>query len=84
VSETVTVEPEDSSEEIIEGSGSLDLRGIPTHRCICGSSLFLVPMSFEDYRPSAWLLDAECMECGNQLTVPCPADRPTGPDENGF
>jgi len=54
----------------------IDQRGIPTHACVhCGSEVFLIYASFEDFEISAWWLDGECAECGSPLTVPCPADR---------
>jgi hypothetical protein len=56
----------------------------PSHTCLCGSTEFLVHMAFEDFRPAWWGLDAECIECGSTVKVVCPADRPTGPNEDGF
>ena len=53
-----------------------DLRGLPTHECICGSNVFKIIACFEDYEIILYGLNAECYDCGNLLTVPCPADRP--------
>lgn len=56
---------------------TIDQRGIPTHECFnCGSNMFEVIAIFENYNISSWLLDGKCAECGSQITVPCPADRP--------
>ena len=55
----------------------LDLRSFgPTHICTCGCTVFNVMVAFEDYEIVWWHLDAECADCGNILTVPCPVDRP--------
>jgi hypothetical protein len=55
-------------------SRSLDLRGTPTHACICGSLLFSVKCMFEDGEISLWFTDAECALCGALVTVPTPVD----------
>lgn len=55
----------------------IDQRGIPTHQCLCcGSNVFLVRATFEDYDIAAWFLDAACAECNCPITAPCPADDP--------
>ena len=53
---------------------SLDLRGTPTHACICGSLLFSVKCMFEDNDISLWFTDAQCALCGALVTVPTPVD----------
>ena len=54
-----------------------DLRPLgPLHTCSCGCTVFNVMCSFEDYEIVWWFLDAECADCGNILTVPCPVDKP--------
>jgi hypothetical protein len=53
---------------------SLDLRGTPTHACVCGSLLFSVKCMFEDGDISLWFTDAECALCGSLVTVPTPVD----------
>jgi hypothetical protein len=40
--------------------------------------MFKVYASFEDYNIALWLVDAECADCGAEVTVPCPVDDPTG------
>lgn len=57
-----------------QSSRSLDLRGTPTHACVCGSMLFLVKCMFEEKEISLWFTDAECALCGALVTVPTPAD----------
>lgn len=52
----------------------MDLRGTPTHMCPCGCDLFRILARFEDNDIALWTLDGECYNCGNLLTVPCPAD----------
>lgn len=55
-------------------SRSLDLRGTPTHACLCGSLLFSVKCMFEDSEISLYFTDAECALCGALVTVPTPVD----------
>ena len=59
-----------------EPSGA-DLRAFgPIHVCTCGSQVFNVMASFEDYELVWYALDAECVSCGNLVVVPCPPDSP--------
>ena len=52
-----------------------DLRGLgPIHVCPCGSQVFNVMCAFEDNELVWWFLDGTCVNCGNLVTVPCPAD----------
>ena len=54
-----------------------DLRELgPIHTCSCGSQVFNVMASFEDYEIVWWFLDGTCANCGNLVTIPCPADKP--------
>lgn len=54
-----------------------DLRPLgPLHVCTCGSQVFNVAASFEDYELVWYFLDATCFNCGNLVTVPTPIDRP--------
>lgn len=52
----------------------LNLRGIPTHRCICGCELFVMIASFEDCEVSLYFTDAQCLDCGALVTLPTPVD----------
>lgn len=54
---------------------SMDLRGTPTHECICGCKVFYLPVSFEDYEISTYMLDMQCANCGSMATAPTPVDR---------
>ncbi len=54
-----------------------DLRDFgPIHVCTCGSQVFNVAASFEDYELVWYALDATCFNCGALAIVPCPPDRP--------
>jgi hypothetical protein len=53
-----------------------DLRDLgPVHVCPCGSQVFNVMASFEDYELVWYFLDATCVNCGNIVLVPCPVDK---------
>jgi hypothetical protein len=53
-----------------------DLRDLgPIHVCPCGSQVFNVMASFEDYELVWYFLDATCVNCGNLVVVPCPVDK---------
>ena len=53
-----------------------DLRAFgPLHVCPCGSQVFNVMASFEDFELVWYFLDATCVNCGNLVTVPCPVDK---------
>jgi hypothetical protein len=54
----------------------VDLRGEPTHVCICGSFVWNVKCSFEDYEMSFYYLDMECANCGSLATAPTPPAKP--------
>ena len=54
---------------------AMDLRGTPTHECICGSRVFNLPVSFQDFEISTYYLDMQCVECGSIYTAPTPLDR---------
>jgi hypothetical protein len=57
------------------GMDSMDLRGTPTHECICGSKVFDLPVAFENYEIATYYLDMQCVECGSIYTAPTPLDR---------
>jgi len=52
----------------------IDIRGIPSHACVCGSRVFKVKCMFEDNDIALWYIDAECDMCGALVTVPTPVD----------
>ena len=53
----------------------LDLRGTPTHACICGSKHFYIRAVFDNFELATYFLDMQCTECGALLTAPTPLDR---------
>jgi len=58
-----------------DGHPPMDLRGTPTHACVCGSQHFYVRTIFENYEIATYFLDMQCVECGALLTAPTPLDR---------
>ena len=54
---------------------SLDLRGTPTHACVCGSVVWNIRAVFDNYEIATYFLDMECVECGSLATAPTPLDR---------
>jgi hypothetical protein len=55
---------------------AMDLRGEPTHACVCGSMLWNIKAMFQDYEISMYFLDMECSECGSRATAPTLVDMP--------
>lgn len=53
---------------------SIDLRGTPTHVCVCGSEFWNLKVKFEDGEVVFYLLDMECLNCGAIATAPTPID----------
>lgn len=51
-----------------------DLKGIPTHVCVCGCKIFNLKVMFEDNEISMYFLDMVCASCGSQATAPTPKD----------
>lgn len=51
-----------------------DLRGVPTHQCLCGEDLFLIAARFERGEVVWYMLDGVCTSCGSLVTVPTPLD----------
>ena len=60
-----------------EAPTALDLRGTPTHVCVCGSSQWYVRTVFDNYEIATYFLDMLCAECGNLATAPTPVDKET-------
>jgi len=59
----------------------MDLRGTPTHTCICGGEVFYLKATFKDSEISQYLLDMQCANCGSLATAPTPIDERPGLDE---
>lgn len=53
----------------------LNLKGLPTHECLCGCDTFITAVRFDDYRISWYTLQGKCYGCGNEVTLPCEVDR---------
>ena len=56
-------------------SKKLDLRGNPTHECVCGSKVWVVYATFNDYEIGSYFLDMECSNCGTYATAPTLLDK---------
>jgi hypothetical protein len=57
-----------------------DLRSLgPVHICPCGSQVFNILASFDDYEIVWYFLDATGVNCGNLVLVPCPIDKDAPP-----
>jgi hypothetical protein len=58
-----------------------DLSGIIMHECVCGSDMWKLIVSFQDYEIASYILDMECLYCGTLATAPTPLDDPRNEDE---
>ena len=54
---------------------AMDLRGTPTHECVCGCNIWNVKVIFSEYQIATYFLDMECAQCGSLATAPTPVDR---------
>lgn len=54
---------------------SIDLRGVPTHVCPCGSDVWNLKVIFDDFEIATYFLDMECVSCGSVATAPTPIDK---------
>jgi hypothetical protein len=54
---------------------SMDLRGTPTHVCVCGSQVWNIKAVFSDFEIAQYFIDMECASCGSYATAPTPIDR---------
>jgi hypothetical protein len=54
---------------------SMDLRGTPTHECVCGSNIWNVRVIFQDFEVAQYFLDMECAGCGSIATAPTLLDK---------
>jgi hypothetical protein len=53
---------------------AMDLRGTPTHVCVCGCNVWHLKVMFEESQISQYFLDMECASCGSLATAPTPVD----------
>lgn len=54
---------------------AMDLSDTIMHTCVCGSDMWKVIVTFEDYEISTYFLDMECFSCGTRAKAPTPIDR---------
>jgi len=54
---------------------AIDLRGTPTHQCVCGSNIWNIKAIFENFEIATYFIDMECANCGSLATAPTPVDR---------
>jgi hypothetical protein len=69
------IDKEEAAEMAEHEVESMDLRGTPTHECICGSKVFNLPVCFQDFEIATYFLEMQCVECGSMYTAPTPLDR---------
>lgn len=73
------VDKEEQKKIIEENAGipenAMDLRGTPTHQCVCGNYVWNLKVVFEDYEIATYYLDMQCTDCGSIATAPTPIDR---------
>ena len=55
-------------------NNAMDLRGTPTHECVCGCNIFNLKVMFHEGQISQYFLDMECANCGSLATAPTPID----------
>jgi hypothetical protein len=75
------VEFDDEDEELdikdlspLNYNNAMDLRGTPTHECVCGCNIWNVKVIFSEYQIATYFLDMECANCGSLATAPTPVD----------
>lgn len=73
---TSNSEPKPISELRPDYSSAMDLRGEPTHVCVCGCEVWFIKAVFHDYEMSYYYRDMECARCGSMATAPTPLDMP--------
>lgn len=59
-----------------EHTGAVDFGDTIMHECFCGSNLWQIVVSFEDYEIASYSLDMECLECHSRAKAPTPIDKP--------
>lgn len=56
---------------------AIDQSGIVTHVCFnCGSNIFMVRATFDDYEMGLLWPDGICTGCDSTVTIPTPMDHP--------
>ena len=59
---------------------AMDLRGTPTHECVCGCNIWNLKVIFYENEIATYFLDMECANCGSLATAPTPVDHIEGLD----
>lgn len=59
----------------VDYDNAIDMRGSPTHTCLCGSDVWMIKAVFRDYEIATYFLDMECLACGSLATAPTPIDK---------
>jgi len=57
---------------------AIDLRGAPTHQCVCGCNIWNLKAIFDNFEIATYFIDMECANCGSLATAPTPVDREAG------
>lgn len=61
---------------------SIDQSGIVTHTCFnCGSNIFKIRVTFDDYEIGLMWPDGECVMCHSTVSVPVPWQHPNWDEE---
>ena len=68
-------EPQDIGNLRPDYSQAMDVRGVPTHICPCGSDVWNLKVIFYNFEIASYFLDMECANCGTLATAPTPIDR---------
>lgn len=58
-------------------TGNMDQANEVRHVCNCGSFVWNVKASFDDYELASYFLDMECSACGSYALAPTPLDKPS-------
>jgi hypothetical protein len=61
-------------------NNAMDLRGAPTHVCVCGCNIWNLKVIFYENEIATYFLDMECANCGSLATAPTPVDHTEGLD----
>ena len=73
----VTPSTNPARKQMLPDKRAADLRAVgPVHVCICGCTMFKTIVAFEDYKPSYYYLEGECLSCDAIVILPCEVDRP--------
>ena len=68
-------EEEDQDDLPSDYDNAIDMRGTPTHVCVCGCNVWKILAIFENYEISTYFLEMECVKCGTWATAPTVVDR---------